>query len=49
MCNIRSRFADVAIGFAHDTDVFVTVEEGILFIARSAPPSGSVGLETGVG
>jgi len=53
MSDIRSGIADVAIHFAHHTDVFVTVQQRIFLFALAtrsvATVAGLVGLETGVG
>ena len=55
MCNIRSRIAYVAVHFAHDSDMFVTVEKRILFLTLTSHAIGAtamgglVGLEAGIG
>jgi hypothetical protein len=52
MSDIRSCVTDVAIHFAHDTDVLVTVQQRVFLLALTArsvaTEAGLVGLETGV-
>lgn len=50
--DVGSGIADVTIHLAHNTDMFITVQERVLLISRagSATSMGSfVGLEAGVG
>ncbi len=55
MRNVGSRVADVTVHLAHDTDVFVTVEERVLVLAlhahaaSTAAMGGLVGLEARIG
>lgn len=54
MCDVGSRFADVAIHFAHDANVLVAVQERVLLFALDAHMAGTgvrrlVGLEAGMG
>ena len=55
MRNVGSRVADIAVHLAHDTNVFVAVEERVFVLAlhahaaRTATVRGFVGLEAGIG
>lgn len=54
MGDVGSRFADVAVHLAQDTDVLVAVQQRVLVIALDAHVTrtrvgGFVGLETGMG
>ena len=48
MCNVRTSFADISICPAHDTDMFIAVQEGILFVTAetvAASVRGSIRFE----
>jgi hypothetical protein len=47
--NIRTSLADITIHLAHDTNVFVAVQQRILLILRPSTARGPVGLQAGIG
>lgn len=55
MCNVRSCVADISVHLAHDADVFVAVEQGVLgvlFAVWAVPAAGVrclVGLQARIG
>ena len=52
MGNVRTGVADVSVHFPHDTDVFVAVQQRVLFVSDhtvATAMGGFVGLEASVG
>jgi len=51
MCNIWSGITNVATHLAHDTNVFVAVQQGVLFILGPSPSAvnGLVRLQASIG
>lgn len=55
VCNVGSRITDVAVHLAHNSDMLVAVQKGILLLAlhshtvSTASMGSLVGLETGIG
>lgn len=50
MCNIGSSVADIAVHLSHHTDMFITVEQGVLVVldAVTSTVRSLVCLETGI-
>lgn len=52
MCNIWSGITDITVHLAHDTDMFIAVEQRVLLLALTAwsiaAKGGFVGLQTGI-
>lgn len=47
--DVRSGFADITVHLAHDANVLVGVEQGVLVASTGAPVRGTICLQAGIG